>query len=247
VSSDPASICIATPIDGTPETASVSVAYHSAVMQLKSVGCGIAPRDLLFSDDVVRARSRAAWYVVENTAHDWVLWIDEDVVFDPAIVPHMVTRAEAHGFDVLGAPYPRKRKGPPVFPYKPLPETLEQGGFTTVNECVEVEQIPFGFVLTSTKCLRAMFDWYREAEWFTHQNEDESLAEVVGIFNLVHSEVVIHKGQRTRNLHSEDYSFCHRWRAMGGKVWMYLGPHAPLGHIGAYVYRGQVADLGRLR
>lgn len=40
----------------------------------------------------------------------------------------------------------------------------------------------------------------------------------------------------TRTYLSEDYSFCHRWRALGGKVW--LDTTTRLMHVGSYDYMG---------
>ena len=40
---------------------------------------------------------------------------------------------------------------------------------------------------------------------------------------------------------SEDYGFCHRWRQMGGRVW--IDPTIRLGHVGAFTYAGAVEEL----
>lgn len=40
---------------------------------------------------------------------------------------------------------------------------------------------------------------------------------------------------------TEDYAFCERWRAVGGKVW--ADPDIELEHIGNKVYRGKLADF----
>jgi hypothetical protein len=40
----------------------------------------------------------------------------------------------------------------------------------------------------------------------------------------------------TRTYLSEDYSFCHRWRAIGGKLW--LDATARLKHVGGYEFQG---------
>lgn len=46
-----------------------------------------------------------------------------------------------------------------------------------------------------------------------------------------------------RRLQSEDRSFCRRVRAMGEKVWMYVGPGAPVDHYGETRYRGMIESL----
>ena len=41
---------------------------------------------------------------------------------------------------------------------------------------------------------------------------------------------------------TEDYSFCRRWRLLGGRI--YVLREAELGHVGNYVYRGSLATAG---
>lgn len=43
---------------------------------------------------------------------------------------------------------------------------------------------------------------------------------------------------------SEDISFCRRWRELGGEIWMYLGPGAPVTHHGEHAYRGHPGAFG---
>lgn len=38
----------------------------------------------------------------------------------------------------------------------------------------------------------------------------------------------------------EDYAFCHRWRDMGGKIW--VDPSIHMGHIGTKMWSGRFAD-----
>jgi hypothetical protein len=39
----------------------------------------------------------------------------------------------------------------------------------------------------------------------------------------------------------EDFSFCRRWRKIGGQIW--VDSHAALGHWGASNYTGKLSDL----
>jgi hypothetical protein len=43
--------------------------------------------------------------------------------------------------------------------------------------------------------------------------------------------------QKTKNLLSEDYFFCDRWRNLGGTIW--AAPWMRLGHQGSYVFEGR--------
>ncbi len=44
----------------------------------------------------------------------------------------------------------------------------------------------------------------------------------------------------TQRLLSEDYNFCHKWRALGGKVWG--APWLKIGHFGTYLFEGQLVE-----
>ena len=233
-------LLIATPVDGNARTGSVCAAYHRAVLALQRMG-DTAPLSLIFNDDIVRARSQAVHFALKREDWDYVLWIDSDTVFDPEIVPRML----ATGHPVVGAPYPRKRI-PARFPYKPLDESLQSGGFNIVRDCIEVDYLGFGFMLTSRKALQSMVDWYREEDWYTLQHPDGDLEDVVGLFKQIVVPRTSPSGRKARDLLSEDYSFCHRWRAIGGKVQMYVGEGAPLGHVGLHEYTAELADLARL-
>jgi hypothetical protein len=50
-----------------------------------------------------------------------------------------------------------------------------------------------------------------------------------------------------KNLYSEDYSFCRRWRETGGHVYMYLGEGSPVTHHGSYAFKGSIEAFGLRR
>ncbi len=247
---DATKLIICTPVDGNPHTATVSYSYHNAVRQLERAGAVVIPSEVCFSDDLSRARSRAVWYALQKPDWSWLLFWDEDVVVpDVTIIPRMLERAVFDGHDMIAAPYPRKRS-PIDFPYKPLPASLESGRMEVKNDCVEVDLVAAGFLLVSRECLETMCDAYSN-DWFTDAHDASNVHETVALFKQVHTdETKIADGKggsmRFRELYSEDYSFCWRWRKIGGKIQMYTGPGAPLGHVGGFVYTGTGAELGQV-
>ncbi len=50
-----------------------------------------------------------------------------------------------------------------------------------------------------------------------------------------------------RKLYAEDKSFCNRWRAMGERVWLYLGAGSPATHHGSHAYVGRLEAFGLKR
>lgn len=239
---DPSRILIATPLDGNEYTAHLTAGYHHAVRQLERAGAVTLAGTLCFQDDLARARSRCVWYALTRSTWDYLLFWDDDVVpSDMSIVPRMVDRANVDGHDVLGAPYPRKRIKA-CFPYKPI--DMSRGQLYAVNDCIEVDYLAIGFMLLSRKCLTEMVEFYAD-EWFTDRHEAGNEHETIGLFRQVMTSTIVRPdGKRHRDLLSEDYSFCHRWRAMGGKVQMYVGPGAPVGHVGGHVFTADNSEIG---
>jgi len=239
-------ILVASPVDGSPETASVSLGYSSGIRALERANANVLPYSLCFSDDLARARSRCASIALERPGWDWLLWWDDDVVCkDVSIVQRMVDAAGRHGLEMIGAPYPRKRIQA-SFPYKPLRTQLEAGRIEWRDEVQLVECIGFGFVLTSRSCLSLMTQRWNK-EWFTDVREGQPPRETIALFKQIHtdeSSVLGPNGlpMRFRDLLSEDYSFCWRWREMGGSIGMYVGEGSPLMHVGAHGYTGQVTN-----
>lgn len=230
-------ILLATPTDGHPETSSVTYAYHKSMLELTRMGMVTIPASLFFSDDLARARSRGVWFALQQTGWEYVLWIDDDIKFNPAIVPLMIQAAVQNGYDILAAPYPRKRIKT-TYPYIPLLDTMQTGTLNAKNGCAEVEAVAAGFMLTSRKCLESMVTYYADYEWFTDNHDPDMPHETVAIFRQVMTPTRYVDGKRARDLFSEDYSFCWRWRRMGGQIHMYLGPGSPLGHVGGHVFQG---------
>lgn len=243
-------ILIATPVDGNPATATVSHGYHQKVRELIQSGAITVPSNLTFADDLARARSRCVWYALQIPEWEWVLWWDDDVVpHDITIVNRMIECAEWHGVNVIGAPYPRKRI-PAQFPYRPLDKDIASGSMPFENGAVPVEWLAFGFMLTSRHCLECMVEHYKE-EWFTDGHDSNNPHETVALFRQVMTKtemVTMPDGTRRRHreLLSEDYSFCHRWRQMNGTILMYVGEGSPLAHVGRHSFTGTFADLGRI-
>ncbi len=236
---NPTRLIIATPTDGAPPFATVTWGYHNAVRQLERAGANVIPSQVSFADDLARARSRCVWHALQKD-FDWLLFWDDDVVpANTQIVPDMIEAAKLGGHHWLGAPYPRKRI-PASFPYKPLGSRTE-----VIRDCAEVELLAIGFTLISRECLASMVAFYAEEEWFTDGHDAGNVHETVGIFKQVTTPTrTMPDGRRFRELLSEDYSACYRWRAMGGRVQMYVGPGSPVAHVGMHSFEAGADQLG---
>ncbi len=194
--------------------------------------------------DVVRARSNAVALVLRDFPEaTHVLWWDSDVV-PPSL--NTIARLYQSNYEVVGCPVPRKKierwneREACDFTYRVHGEdgaTVDRQ--PDEHNCVEVDALPFGLMLTSTRALCEMTERYWDELWYT----DGGL-EAVALFQLMlHGEQHTSQG-RFRQLLSEDFSFCERWRVMGGRVHMLCEPCA---HVGEHVFRGYVEGLRHVR
>ena len=71
-----------------------------------------------------------------------------------------------------------------------------------------------------------------------HRTPSDPGQELVALFMLM---------VRDGELLGEDISFAQRWKDIGGKVWLYLGPGSPIGHHGEHLYQGKREDFGITR
>ena len=105
------------------------------------------------------------------------------------------------------------------------------GGFA------KVDRLGLGFTYTSRACLERMVRCY--------SNPNDSMGEGAHIETPTYLERVGGEQRETvalfqllvrnRVLLTDDYSFCERWRAIGGEIHMWAGK-SPLHHIGAFAY-----------
>lgn len=186
---------------------------------------GVPHVPVLFEDSLVdRGRDRAAAAMLEG---DWthLLFIDADIEFKP----HDVVRLLAADKDLIVGAY-RKKNERGEFAVSFLPDAdvfLDQCPETGA---VKIARAGTGFMMIR----RAVFEQLRDAMPELHYTDYSAIAAprpMVAFF-----EHVVMDGRRW----SEDYTFCERWRAIGGDIW--LDPTLVLGHWGPHVWRGSILD-----
>ncbi len=168
--------------------------------------------------DVARARNIALKSFLNSSATH-LLFIDADMGWDAEAVLQLL----ASGKDLVAAAGPRKQhpisfctllKGPPVLT---CPET----------GLIEAEYVGTGFMMISRACAQKMWDAYEDLAYLDGDNNAE--------FRAVFSTSIWEK-----RYWSEDYTFCRRWREIGGQVW--IDPRCRLEHVGNFIYAGKFQD-----
>lgn len=221
------SLLICTPIRSSEYgAADVKLGYHDALrrlsttMQVEEFGGSTA-----FGCDVVRARNRMAAIVLRELKYVTnVLWWDDDLwPTDISIVQKMIDAKR----DVVAAPYTNKQQ-PLRWIHEPIPdEKCDDAGF------MRVRSVGFGFTITSRRCLEKLSEESeRSRESRPYWDEWGGGHRIANIFGLMY-ETMAHGHE---GLRSEDYSFCRRWRDVGGDIWLYGGKGNILQHAGGHAW-----------
>lgn len=168
----------------------------------------------------VIADSRAeicARFLADETSTDLVM-IDHDVGWQAGGILRLLD----HDVDVVAGSYPFRRD-PLAFPIRWIPER-ESLWADPETGLLEVAGVPGGFLRVTRKALLAMTAAHNELEY-----ESKKHGTVVGLFEP-------YRIGKTKL--SEDYSFCQRWRDLGGKVW--VDPEITMAHIGNKSFNGNL-------
>jgi hypothetical protein len=159
-----------------------------------------------------------------------LIFIDHDLQWTPGAILKLL----GHPVDVVAGIYP-KRSDPLGFHCRFIAEReeLRGGDEPGTEKLLEVEGVPAGFMRISRRCLEQMVLKYPEKR-FADKYAPKGFA--WALFDNIHEGDVYF---------GEDYSFCRRWRQIGGKVW--ADPEIPLGHIGNKTFYGTFGDWLRDR
>lgn len=167
---------------------------------------------------VDHARAALAGIALRQTKFDMCLWVDHDIVFNASEAEELV--ATARELDAMvGAPVIIKKPRGPImsagFAKKGESVTFGPGGKPT-----PCNALPFGFTAMPLHWLRTVCEFIGPAK-----GTDDT--EIWPAFACAVDPV---SGQYM----SEDYSFCERYRRLGGKL--YLDTRRRVGHKGSYTY-----------
>lgn len=150
-----------------------------------------------------------------------LLWIDADIGFSPQAVGRLL----AANVDVIAGAYPLKTlQNPTRFAFKPLEEAQPDS-----NGVVEVAAAGTGFMLIKRNVLEQMTRAHKELK----SPPDPAFpdAKQVAKFYYRLFDTTLDDDFRTVG---EDFSFCAKWRKIGGKV--FVDTKSQLTHTGTHVF-----------
>ena len=206
---------------------SVTPAYAQAL----AVSCahlaakGVNHFPLILTDSLVDSgRNRLAAFCLE---HDFthMLFIDADVQFTSADILRLL--ADDKEF-VVGSYMKKTEKNEFAVSFIPTADGLVEECPKT--GCLKIAGAGAGFMMLKRSVLETMRDRMPETIYTDYAGRERPKL-INGFFANV-----IEDGM----LWSEDLTFCNRWRALGGTVW--LDPNITLSHWGTYMWRGSILD-----
>ena len=243
-------ILVATPCFG----GMVSQSYMLSVIRLmsyaKSAGFDVSLSLLGYDALISRARSTLVAAFLDNPAAAHLLFVDADIGFEPLQVERLLRFDK----DFSGALYPLKSIDWDFIPQRCVErgESLQQAALSYVGTfCSDAERkqegdfvtgiyAGGGFQLLRRSALERMIAAYPE----THFSRVHSMpisgtrgdaAQSSNLYALFDCMI----DPETGAYPSEDYSFCLRWRKIGGEIW--LDTASRLTHTGPYEFVGDHA------
>lgn len=222
-------VLLATPAYGGQVTES----YFQSVIALvhSAHGKGIQVDVMTLTNESLITRGRNE-IVATFMGGDWtdLFWVDADVSF----TPEHVWRLLGAPHEVCATPYAMKgldwnkawmadspdeaRKASIMSVINTKPDAKREGGFVTALDAGT------GFMRIRRSAIEKLIAAHPEIKYQTEK--DVPNKDRWALFDCI-----IHEGRYL----SEDYTFCRRWQALGGEVWVdYTSPN--LGHQGSYTF-----------
>jgi len=241
------SILLATPCFGGV----VSQNYMLSVIRLmnyaKSAGFDVSLSMVNFDALISRARSTLLAAFLDNPSATHLLFVDADIGFQP----QQVERLLRFDKDFTGALYPLKSMDWDLIPQRCVErgESLQQASLTYVGtfepEAERNQEGEFatgiyvggGFQLIRRNALQKMIAAYPETHFKSVHNLPmpgvrQDAVQSSNLFALFDCIIDPETGVYL----SEDYSFCLRWRKIGGEIW--IDGASKLTHTGPYDFVG---------
>ncbi len=236
-----ANVTIGTPCYGGLVTAT----YTSSLIDLHRAApsMGIAVNTAFVAGDalITRARSLTVAAFMDQPLATHLMFIDADTGFRPEQIKRMIDLDE----DIVGALCPAKQIDWPHLDANRLAgEPLEQAGLIYVGTpCsgpalktrqgfATAEYVGTGFMLVKRRVFERMFEAYPDLKFSAIDSNlkvSKTDQNLYAVFDCLIEPV-------TRKYLSEDYSFCLRWKQLGGEIWIDL--ESELVHVGPTAYRG---------
>jgi glycosyltransferase involved in cell wall biosynthesis len=240
------SIMVATPMYGGLG----NTMYISSLLRLQSecfrLGIRLEHAFMMNESLIDRARNGLADEFLTKSNADYLLFIDADIQFRPEDILAMMS----YDKDLICAPYPKKHISWPL-----IIDAINNGitdiatleklvgeyvftaldGGTKVNEIIRVREAGTGLMLIKRDVFAKIKEKFPENHYISDASRDVYANKEREMFAFFKTGIV------DKRYLSEDYYFCHKWREIGGDVWLF--PWAITSHFGNYPFQGSLGTF----
>ncbi|WP_428394120.1 hypothetical protein [Lichenicoccus sp.] len=198
---------------------------------------------------ITRSRNTLLAHFMATTAATHILFIDADISFE-ATLPGFLVNADK---DVVAATYPLKTQYWDADAQRriaqgeaPQSAALRYVGELCVNAAARREDalatatyVGTGFLLIKRRTIERLIEAYPQTRYTTIHTYPDARNAPQASYALFDCMI----DPETQTYLSEDFTFCHRWRAIGGTIW--LDTRSSLIHTGPSDFQGRpVAVFG---
>lgn len=235
-------ICLSMPVYGK-----IDVPFVQCLMGMLSTTSIVQMWDFLPGDSLVnRARNNLADRFLAGfpgadadgnpvtVKHDWMLFLDTDLIFKPSDVQMLYDLGMKQGPGVYVGTYPIKQLKPKVV-FNNMP-----GCVPDAEGLVEVREAGTGFMLIHRNVFEQMIEKCSEEIKYCVDMGDVPGPEQFK-YDFFPVGVYFDPLLKRKRFLSEDWYFCQRWRALGGKIIMHT--KISCGHIGNFVFPGNPQEI----
>jgi hypothetical protein len=214
-------LAIATPI----QNEQVDVAYHKSLNEtlryLPDCGISVCVIEAAGGSHVGKARERVLWEAMKRSPTH-ILFVDADMGWEPRLVTRLL--CADHEFSAI--PGVKKQDE-----FRLCVNFLPQQRFHETTRFLEVRDVGFAFVMLKVSVIHKLCAAYPELRYNAGDQAE------YGLFLDMNDKGDGEHGERL----SEDLSFCRRWRAITGEIW--VDTESAIIHAGCKEYTGRVSDL----
>ena len=217
---DGVSLIIATPSHSGTYDGSYMESLYATTQALGSWGAQVMWLKEQYTADIALARAKLiSTFIRSNSTH--MLMIDADMGWNVDAVIRLFYAKK----DMVAIAGPKKR-----YPLQFAANHTDDRGnpidlaYETASATMEVSEVGAAFMLITRECALKMVEAHPELMYFGVTGEPEW-----ALFNPTVKE---------SRYFSEDFSFCRRWRDIGGKV--HICPDVALKHTGTHQFEGSL-------
>ncbi len=240
------SIMVATPMYGGLG----NTMYISSLIRLQDhcfkLGIGFEHAFMMNESLIDRGRNTLVDEFLTKSNAEYMLFIDADIQFRPEDILAMLH----YDKDIICAPYPKKSISWPsvieaiengITDIPTLERLVGEYVFTSldretkVTEIIKVSEAGTGLMLIKRDVFRKMMEAFPENSYISDNSQDILAKKEREMFAFFKTGIV------DKRYLSEDYYFCHKWREIGGDVWLF--PWAITSHFGNYPFQGSLGTF----